>query len=93
VAEFGRESIPKPKQERKGRSTWSKAVLTFEMPDDTCRRGRDLLADQPVYLAESEMVGQERELMYKIMVRTGLRKGELASLTRAVGARRPAPLC
>ena len=81
VAELGRESVPKPEQERKGRSTWSKAVLTFETLEDSYRRGCDLLTDQPHRLVELEMLGRERELMYKMLVLTGLRKGELASLT------------
>jgi integrase len=81
VAEFGRPNKRKPATERKGRSTWFKAELTFETLDVAHARGRDVLADDPAQLAEFDMLGRERELMYKTMVLTGLRKGELASLT------------
>ncbi len=81
IAELGRENIPKPKKQRKGRSTWSKAGLTFEVLEDAYRRGCDVLAGQPNRLVELELLGRERELIYKTLVLTGLRKGELASLT------------
>jgi site-specific recombinase XerC len=81
VAELGRESVFKPQHEKKGRSTWTKAALAFEMLDAAYARGREVLEDDPGQLAELETLGRERELMYKTMVLTGLRKGELASLT------------
>ncbi|MBN1341745.1 MAG: site-specific integrase [Phycisphaerae bacterium] len=81
VAELGRGSTPKPKKQCKGRSTWSKAELTFETLENAYRRGRGLLKDEPDRLAELELLGQERRLIYKTMILTGLRKGELASLT------------
>jgi integrase len=81
VAELGRESVPKPENERRGRSTWSKAELTFELLEDAYRRGCNLLSDQPRRLAQLELLGRERELIYTMLVLTGLRKGELASLT------------
>lgn len=81
MAELGRPSVHKPPGNRKGRSTWYKADLTFEMLDGAYARGREVLADDPGQMAELVMLGRERELMYKTMVLTGLRKGELASLT------------
>jgi integrase len=81
VAELGRPTVRKPSARRKGRSTWLKADLTFEILDAVYARGREVLADEPSRLAELDMLGWERELMYKTMVLTGLRKGELASLT------------
>jgi len=80
VAELGRPSMRKPPAKRKGRSTWYKAELTFEILDAAYARGREVLADDPGRLAELDMLGRERELMYKTLVLTGLRKGELASL-------------
>ena len=80
VAELGRESVSKPQQEKRGRSTWTKAVLRFEMLDAAYARGREVLADNRGQLDELDMLGRERELMYKTMILTGLRKGELASL-------------
>jgi len=44
-------------------------------------RGRRYLQDEPARLAELERLGRQRSLIYKTMVLTGLRKGELASLT------------
>jgi integrase len=81
VAELGRPSVRKPPTKRKGRSTWYKADLTFEMLDAAYARGREVLVEEPGRLAELDMLGRERELMYKTMILTGLRKGELASLT------------
>jgi integrase len=81
VAELGRPGVRKPKAKRKGRSTWSKAALTYDMLDAAHAQGRKLLNDNPDRLAELDVLGQERELMYKTLVLTGLRKGELASLT------------
>jgi integrase len=81
IAELGRRGVRKPRAERKGRSTWNKAELTYATLEAAHARGRKLLADKPDRLAELDLLGQERELMYKTMVLTGLRKGELASLT------------
>jgi integrase len=81
VAELGRPSVPRPPAKRKGRSTWYKAELTFEMFDVAYARGQEVLAGEPGRLAELDMLGRERELMHKTMILTGLRKGELASLT------------
>jgi len=44
-------------------------------------RAREALKDNPDLAAHLENVGHERALMYKTLVLTGLRKGELASLT------------
>jgi integrase len=81
VAELGRTGVRKPKAKRKGRSTWNKAELTYEMLDAAHAQGRKLLKNKPDRLADLDLLGQERELMYKTLVLTGLRKGELASLT------------
>ncbi len=81
VAEFGRRSLRRPKVERKGRKTWCKGVLTFDTLEAAAQRGCRYLRDEPDRLAELERLGQERSLIYKTMVLTGLRKGELASLT------------
>ena len=81
VAELGRPGVPKPKAKRKGRSTWNKAELTYDTLETAHACGRKLLKEQHDRLAELDLLGQERALMYKTMVLTGLRKGELASLT------------
>jgi len=81
VAEFGRASVRKSKVHRKGRSTWAKAKLTFDTIEAAAERGRKVLRTRPEHLAKLERLGRERSLIYKTMVLTGLRKGELASLT------------
>lgn len=44
-------------------------------------RAREVLKDNPAHIAELECIGRERALLYRTLALTGLRKGELASLT------------
>ena len=81
LAEYGRETVRKPKSEQTGRQTWEKAALTFDTLAEAAERGRYALRDNPAFLADLEHAGRERALVYKALVLTGLRKGELASLT------------
>ena len=87
LAEFGREAVPVDEDateangEQTKRSNWSKAVLTLDGLQATVERARKRLAKNPELVAELERLGQERALIYKTLVLTGLRKGELASLT------------
>jgi len=81
IAELGRASVPKPDAEKEGRRTWTKAELTFETLDAAYERGLALLADQPERIAELTFVGRQRALMYRLLICTGLRKGERASIT------------
>ena len=79
LAEFGRESIPVEGTSK--RSKWKKAVLSFDTLHAAVERAREVLKDNPGFIAEQERLGRERALIYKTLVLTGLRKGELASLT------------
>ena len=81
LAEYGRETIKLPLSQRKGRRTWKKVPLAYETIDAATQRARDVLASRPEFIAELERSGRERALIYKTLVLTGLRKGELASLT------------
>jgi len=81
VAEYGREKMPLPPGERKGRRTWRFQELSFEGLEVAYERGREALTGSPEFLAERERLGHERMLIYKTMVLTGLRRGELASMT------------
>ena len=81
LAEFGREAVRKSADEVLGRRTWEKAALTFETIADAANRGRVALRDNSRFLAELERRGRERGLIYKTLILTGLRRGELASLT------------
>ena len=67
----------------KRRDTWLKVPLTFDNIEAAEQRARVKLADKPDLIARLEDAGRERELIYKTLVLTGLRKGELASLTVA----------
>jgi len=81
VAEFGRETAPLPEDKKKGRSTWARAPLMWDTLEDAYKRGHEALKENLDFLAEQERVGRERSLIYKTLTLTGLRKGELASIT------------
>lgn len=82
IAEFGRGIVKRSsKEERQGRKTWTRDLLTIDDLDAAVKRGRRALAKRPDVEERLERVGRERELIYRTLVLTGLRKGELASLT------------
>ena len=81
LAEYGRVSVPRPPDECEGRQTWTKAELEYDTLGETEKRGREVLAKKPAMIVELEQRGRERALIYKTLVFTGLRKGELTSLT------------
>ncbi len=81
LAEYGREVVQRPEDERKGRQTWQRAALTFDELDAAVERARGALKENPALIAELDCLGRERELIYRVLVLTGLRKGELASIT------------
>ncbi len=81
LAERGRETMPKPEAEQEGRKTWTYIPLTADSLDTARERARERLKDCPETVAQLEALGRERALIYKALVLTGLRKGELASLT------------
>jgi len=84
LAEYGREITAKeddPKRPRRCRATWKREPLAFENIDAAVVRARRALRDNPALIAELERTGQERALVYRTLVLTGLRKGELASIT------------
>ncbi|MCO6046175.1 hypothetical protein NG895_19930, partial [Aeoliella sp. ICT_H6.2] len=79
LAERGRKSVPADNP--KGRKSWKLAPLTLATLDDCVERARTKLTDKPEQLAELECLGRQRALIYKTLVLTGLRRGELGSLT------------
>ncbi len=81
LAEYGRKTVTLPSHERNGRSSWRKAELTFDNIEAAADRARERLATNPEFIAELVLAGRERVMMYKALVMTGLRQGELASLT------------
>ncbi len=80
VAEYGRASIRRDDVpiEKKSRATWKRAELTLDTIITAAERGRTRV--RPDVLARLENSGWERLLLYWVLVTTGLRKGELASL-------------
>jgi len=85
LAEYGRETVQRDDADRPGdrrsRRTWRRAPLTFDGLDAAAERGRLALHKRPDYIIELRRRGRERALVYKTLVLTGLRKGELAALT------------
>ena len=82
LAEFGRETIRKPADEVTGkRDTWKPAPLTYETIEAAAKRARQRLTDKPARIEELEALGRERALVLKTLVLTGLRVGELRSIT------------
>jgi len=85
LAEFGRPTLrladAGKREDKQSRRTWTKAPLALDGLAEAEAKGREALAERPDYIAELEHRGRERELIYKTLVLTGLRKGELASLT------------
>ena len=86
LAEYGRERAELDETEAAEslkRSKWKKSPLTFDGIEAAAERARERLKDNPAFKSKLELLGRERALIYKTLVLTGLRKGELASLTAA----------
>ena len=87
LAEYGREAVSVDDDEAEAngnspkRSNWTKAALTLDTMQAAAKRARERLANNPEFVENLERLGRERALIYKTLVLTGLRKGELASLT------------
>ncbi len=86
LAEYGRQTMRRPKDQAENRpnrkrNTWTMLPLSPEGLDAAMARARQRLAENPALVARMEALGRERALIYKTLVLTGLRKGELASLT------------
>src|SRR5690606_2769859 len=64
IAEYGRRSVPKPDDQKRGRSTWTKAELTFDDLDAAYQRGHTKLEADPERIAELAFLGEQRALMY-----------------------------
>ena len=85
LAEYGRkvEKIAgsAKRANKRSRRTWKRLPLEFADLDAAVTRARHVLRKRPEYVAKLERRGRERALVYKTLVLTGLRKGELAALT------------
>lgn len=76
VAEYGRKGVP---VEGKKRSNWQLEPLTPQTLHEAYRVGSSKLSE----MAHARLMtkGQERYLIYKMAMTTGLRRGEIARLT------------
>ncbi len=90
LAELGRLPIPTTKKEgepqtepaKKSKAKkWTYAPLTLSDLDEAVERGRQRLQKSPQHIAKLDRLGRERELIFKTLVLTGLRKGELAAVS------------
>jgi integrase len=83
LAERGRSTVRRqgPRLSPKGRATWTKAPLTLATIDAAAERARDVV--RPDVADRLEVEGWERALTYEVMLTTGMRKGEVASLSVA----------
>jgi len=90
LAEFGRRPIPVKKKEGESQAQlakkskakkWTYAPLTLADLESVVERGRERLKKNPQHIAKLDRLGRERALIFKTLVLTGLRKGELASIT------------
>lgn len=87
LAEYGRETSrpdddePEVNVTPAKRSKWTKTALTLETLSAAAERARERLTDNPEFVQKLERLGRERALIYKMLLLTGLRRGELASLT------------
>ena len=83
LAEHGRSTVPASSRSRasKSRATWRKSPLTADTIVAAAARGRSVV--QPDRAEHLDLQGWERALTYELLLTTGMRKGELASLTVA----------
>jgi integrase len=80
VAQFGRDVVKRDATvPGKRRATWVRAELTLDTLADAAERGRARM--RPEAAEQFDRLGRERALMYRVLVTTGLRRGELAALT------------
>ena len=83
LAEYGRPVEPKPDAFRRGkRNTWRRGELTPDNLDECVARARaNLKSKNATLLDRLVRAGRERALIYRTLILTGLRRGELAALT------------
>ena len=81
LAEYGRLTVRKEAGDvKRKRDTWKRAPLSYDDLEAATDRARRRIKKSEL-IARLELLGRERELIYKTLVLTGLRKGELDSLT------------
>ncbi len=63
------------------RGKWAYSPLTLADLEASVDRARERLKGNPEFVAKLDRLGRERALIFKTLVLTGLRKGELAAVT------------
>jgi len=81
LAEYGRETVRPETTEEAKRSNWSMAPITYDTLADAVTLAQERLTDNPEFARKLDQRGRERALIYRTLVLTGLRRGELASLS------------
>ena len=81
LAEFGRQTVEPDKPDENKRSSWEKEPLTFDGLEAAVKLAQERLAKNPGFVRQLEDRGRQRALIYRTLILTGLRRGELASLT------------
>jgi len=85
IAEYGRETVARNDDDLptspRSRKTWSLARLDFETIQGAVDIAKAKLGANTAFLEQLDQRGFERYLVYKVAVLTGLRRGEIESLT------------
>ncbi len=85
VAESGRKTLKRDEKPTNARSrqTWKKLDLEYADLEEAHARGLVALKNSPDRVAKLEQDGRARQLVYKLLVLTGLRRKELGRVTLA----------
>jgi integrase len=85
IAEYGRETVARTDDDLptspRSRKPWSLARLDFETIQGAVDIAKAKLGANTAFLEQLDQRGFERYLVYKVAVLTGLRRGEIESLT------------
>ncbi|MBI1367095.1 MAG: tyrosine-type recombinase/integrase [Planctomycetes bacterium] len=81
IAELGRKPVTLSDENKRGHRSWTKEQLSADNFERCYADGLQHLAKQHHRRINLETIGRERALFYLLAVSTGLRHGELASLT------------
>ncbi len=79
LAAYGREAVTDNTQAGK-RAGWHYKELGLDDISEAVERARERLTQRPDFIEQLEHRSRERQLLYKTLLTTGLRKGELASV-------------
>jgi len=81
VAEYGRPKILRDPSKPRSRYNWTRGPLTWENLEECYRLGLEAMKNSPGKIEEYRRFGRQRKLAYRVLLTTGLRRGELAAVT------------